>query len=288
MWRSNRGQPVGGEARTRREARTDDGLFYRLVVDGTKPWLALTHGAFCSLEDWNPFVEALSAAHNLLMWDLPGHGRSRDAPLIRSLPHGAEALARVMEAAGVGRATQLGCSFGGMIAQSFARTFPERTGALIGYACVPITAIHIPAPALVRTIIRLQFLLTARRRFADKFAQQASIDRNVQDALRASVLGSQRGLAPAIWTAMTDGVIFEPDYRYSCPVALITGQEDTRFPNARPMMEAWGRALPPGRWIDIAGAGHVPHLERPAAFMAALGKVLDAVGNTASRDELHS
>jgi 3-oxoadipate enol-lactonase len=259
---------------TQLETRTGDGLWFQRFGEGAKPWLTLTHGAFCSSEDWAPFVESLSRTHNLLLWDLPGHGRSRDAPLLKSLPDGARALARVMDSAGIDRNTHLGCSFGGMLAQAFARNFPARTDALLAYACVPITAVRIPAPSLARLLIRLQFLLTPRRRFADSFARKATCSAKVERSLHATILNSPPGLAPAIWTAMTAGVSHEPAFRHACPVALVTGELDDRFPHARGLMEAWGRALPEGLWIDIPGTGHVPHLERPELFGSALEQVL--------------
>lgn len=256
------------------QAPTANGIWFQRIGDGTKPWLILTHGAFCSSLDWAPFVDTLSDTHNLLIWDLPGHGKSRDAPLLKSLPYGARALAGVMDAAGIDRATHLGCSFGGMIAQSFARAFPRRTDALIAYACVPITALRIPAPSLARLLIRLQFRLTPRHRFADSFAHQATCSADVERSLHAAILNSPQALAPAIWTAMTAGVSHEPDFRHACPVALITGALDDRFPHARGLMEGWGSTLPEGLWIDIPGTGHVPHLERPELFGSALEQVL--------------
>jgi pimeloyl-ACP methyl ester carboxylesterase len=89
------------------ETGSADGIGFSLLHQGERPWLVLTHGAFCTMDEWQPLVGHLGEYHNLLLWDLPGHGRSNPVPPIKSLSEGAESLARTMDAAGIRQATHL-------------------------------------------------------------------------------------------------------------------------------------------------------------------------------------
>jgi pimeloyl-ACP methyl ester carboxylesterase len=99
-------------------------------VDGKGPPVVLLHPFPVHHEFWNPIVPALSSRYQIIRPDLRGHGDSEIGlgPALMS-KHAAD-LARVMDAAGVGKAVLVGCSIGGYILFEFWRRLRARVSAL--------------------------------------------------------------------------------------------------------------------------------------------------------------
>jgi pimeloyl-ACP methyl ester carboxylesterase len=175
-----------------------------------------------------------------------------------------------MDHVGIGAAIQLGFSFGGMIAQDFARRRPQRTLALIAYGCVPIFLTPTPMRPLLWAAMRLQLSLQPWSRFVETFVQQASHDQSLQRELAASMSVQSPTLRDAIWEAMLFGASNEPDFQFSCPAGHIMGERDDRFPGAHAAMKAFVGRMPKGHAVEIPSAGHMAHRETPEAFNQAL------------------
>jgi pimeloyl-ACP methyl ester carboxylesterase len=97
---------------------------------GSGPAVVLLHGISKTRHMWDGLA-ALTGRFELLSYDLPGHGEtlSPDGPYeIEDL---SDQLAAVLTALGVTRAHVMGSSLGGMVAQHFAATRPERVDHLI-------------------------------------------------------------------------------------------------------------------------------------------------------------
>jgi pimeloyl-ACP methyl ester carboxylesterase len=94
------------------------------------------HGAGCDHTVWQlPARWFAWHGFSVLAVDLPGHGRSEGAPLA-TIPDLAQWVGRVLDAAGVEKATLIGHSMGGAIALEAAAAFAPRMAgiALIGTA----------------------------------------------------------------------------------------------------------------------------------------------------------
>jgi pimeloyl-ACP methyl ester carboxylesterase len=78
----------------------------------------------------------------------------------------------------------------------------------------------------------------------------------------------------AIYEALAFGCRNEPGFWFEMPVAQIKGSLDDRFPGAKSAMDALSGRLPPGFVEEVAGAGHLVHVEKPEAFQDSLGRLL--------------
>ena len=87
--------------------------------------LVLTHGWGLDSTIWDYASRDLGQRHPLVLWDLPGLGRSRVKAGGVSLPAFAENLRKVAESSGVERVVLIGHSIGGMTIQTLARDYPE-------------------------------------------------------------------------------------------------------------------------------------------------------------------
>jgi 3-oxoadipate enol-lactonase len=110
--------------------RSDDAeIVYQM--EGSGPPVVLLHPFPCHHEFWNPIVPALSSRYHIIRPDLRGHGDSEvgEGPALMA-KHAAD-LARVLDAAEVGKAMLVGCSIGGYILFEFWRRYRARVLALV-------------------------------------------------------------------------------------------------------------------------------------------------------------
>jgi len=106
----------------------DAEIFYE--IRGSGPPVVLLHPFPCHHEFWNPVTAALDSRYRLILPDLRGHGDSEIGEGPALMQKHAGDIARVLDAAGVGKAAFVGCSIGGYILFEFWRRFRARVGAL--------------------------------------------------------------------------------------------------------------------------------------------------------------
>jgi pimeloyl-ACP methyl ester carboxylesterase len=93
-----------------------NGLSVAYQRAGSGPALVLLHGFSLDSRSWRPQIEALSDQFTVIAWDAPGAGQSQDPPSTFAIGDWADALAGVLDAAGVQRAHVAGLSWGGLLA----------------------------------------------------------------------------------------------------------------------------------------------------------------------------
>jgi len=145
-------------------------LAYWLLGQG--PGMVLTNGLTTSTAFWTYLAPGWARTHRLLMWDLPGHGASSPARSERSalLAAQPELLVRLMDAAGIERAVQVGWSTGCQVVLELYRLHPERCAALVLLLGAPgrvlsTAKLPLPGPAigwLVRRTPRPLFAAVTR------------------------------------------------------------------------------------------------------------------------------
>jgi len=235
------------------------------------PALAITHGVALSHDDLAGVGEAAAGAGwQVLLWDMPGHGRS-GATRDYSAAAMAQALDRVIAAAGIERATLLGFSYGGMVSQYWARANPDRLDALVAYGCfAPFTQ----KPPLPRFAIAPFITLTQgvkpwpalRRSFAAACA--VSPDARAQVERAADRLGKPGFMAAS--RALLEAFVPDAQFRLDCPVLLIRGEKDSNAALLAPATESLAAVARAADRVAIAGAGHCAHLDQPGAFREAV------------------
>jgi pimeloyl-ACP methyl ester carboxylesterase len=102
----------------------------RLYRAGSGPPVVLLHGIGLTRHMWDG-VAALADRFELLSYDLPGHGETVSPDSSYEIDDLSEQLAAVLTGSGILRASIVGSSLGGMVAQHFAATWPERVNRLV-------------------------------------------------------------------------------------------------------------------------------------------------------------
>lgn len=143
-----------------RTVRADDGTLLAYAVAGAGPAIVLTNGLTTTSFFWKYVRPLLLERHTVLTWDLPGHGRSGRAESAASVEIEGQPtlLARVMDAAGVERATQIGWSVGCQVVLEMYRQQAARCDALallFGPAECALSNTALPLPGwLLHALVR--------------------------------------------------------------------------------------------------------------------------------------
>src|ERR671927_1507047 len=131
-----------------------DSLPIRYLIAGEGPPMVLLHGAGDNALDWKWVMPDLAATHRVYAPDLPGSPDSARPAADYSPAFFERFVAAFVDALGIGRATFVGNSLGGLIALRLALSEPARVTALVlvdsaglGRAVNPaFTSVNVPGP----------------------------------------------------------------------------------------------------------------------------------------------
>lgn len=225
---------------------------------------------------WDAMLPHLPPGLRLIRYDMRGHGLT-DAP---PAPYAMGALIadaeRLMDHLGVTGAVFVGLSIGGMVAQGLAVKRPDLIAALV----LSNTAARIATPQI----------------WAERIAAvQAGGVEPLADAVMIRWFGSTFRATPqiALWrnmlvrtspqgyagcsAAISGTDLFSPTSGLRLPLLAIAGDEDGSTPPD--LVRETALLVPGSRFHLMRGAGHLPCVEHPAAYAAALTEFLRAVGH---------
>jgi 3-oxoadipate enol-lactonase len=96
-----------------------------------RPLVICTHGACIDHHMFDPQLQAFAASFRVLVWDMPGHGRTRNGKQPFSIRVAAQDLLALIEAAGYEAAILVNISLGGNVAQEAMRLSPQKIRASV-------------------------------------------------------------------------------------------------------------------------------------------------------------
>ncbi|MEX0972021.1 MAG: alpha/beta fold hydrolase [Solirubrobacterales bacterium] len=256
---------------------------------GEGPVLLLIHGIAGSCDNWRESIEPLARHHTVIAPDFPGHGASEPGGGDYSIGALAAGLRDLLLALGHERATLVGHSLGGGVAMQLSYQFPEMVERLVlvssgglgpevspvlRAAALPGADLFIAVTAgagqrLGSVVGRGLSAVGLRPSFdvAEVARGYASLDDPVRraaflDTLRAVVgTGGQR-VAAGDRLYLAEAV----------PVLIVWGARDSIIPVRHG--EDAARAIPASRLEVFEDVGHLPQLEAPGRFIAALERFL--------------
>ncbi len=121
--------------------------------DGTRTPLLLMPGIGSGLEMFQPFVEALDPAIEVIRFDIPGTGGSPTPVSPYSIVSLTFLVGRMLDQLGYKQVDVLGFSWGGSLAQQFALQFPRRCRRLIlGSTGTGVTVVPGRLPAILQLL----------------------------------------------------------------------------------------------------------------------------------------
>lgn len=262
-----------------------DGARLAVTVEGDGPPLLLIPGLGATRVVFRPLMALLAAHFRVAVYDQRGIGASQ----VTAGPYTTAQLAgdgaAVLDAVPIDRATVLGASFGGLVAQAVAVGYPERTAALVLAATGPGPA-HLaeePDPAAVAALLgkgarspeeayRIACTVLYSPRFQE--AHPEFIDQQVRDRATRPIDGRAFRAQLAASTAHD---VWDRLPSITVPTLVVHGSEDAVMPlaNARLLAER----IPGATMVVFDGAGHLFFHEEPERTAAVLEEFVRGISS---------
>ena len=271
-----------------------DGMPIRYLAAGEGPPVVLLHGAGDNALDWRWIMPHLAATHRVYALDLPGSPDSARPAADYSPAFFKRFVAAFVDALNIGRATFVGNSLGGLIALQLALSEPERAGALVlvdsaglGRAVNPaFTSVNIPGLGEAA----LPFWRTPVGAYQRAWGRTALLFARPPRSVPREWLAEQCRLALSpgyleahltVLRALVDPagqreVLVDQLPHLKIPTLVVWGARDRVFPQSQ-AKEAVAQ-LPEGSLTLVPECGHMPHVECPDFFLAALDDFLGERG----------
>jgi pimeloyl-ACP methyl ester carboxylesterase len=275
-------------------------LAYRSFGRQGGPTVVLVHGLGSQSLAYARAARRLAETHRVVMLDLPGHGRSaKPEGYAYSMEAYADAVAAVLEAAGVEGAVVVGHSMGGQIALTKAIRGDRRLRALVLLNPAGIETFDHGQSSALRAaasadhyhgLTREQLGALLRMAF-HRFDDDAEALLEVRWRKLRSAEG--RRYARAVERSihgMLDAPVRPRLDRVRVPTVVVFGSEDRLIPNrllnpqldTRKVAEDAVQAIPGARLEWIEGAGHMLPTEAPDAVVDAVRSLDLDLGTAAS------
>ena len=247
-------------------------------IDGHGPPLVLVHGVGLDHTMWDSVMDELTVTHRVIRYDLLGHGRSEDPPGPRSIDDFLDQLTGVLAGQGLARPDLAGLSLGGLIAMGFAARHPERVGRLALLNTVfersaeQLAAIHQRYAAADEGGMTAVADLAVDRWFTPSWR---SANPRSEEAVRTRLLANDPPAYLKAYRVFIDGDPIMPAgaREIAAPTLAMTGALD---PGSTPAMShALARVIANGKARILPDLHHIPPIEAPAVFTAALLDFLD-------------
>ena len=255
-------------------------------VDGAGPAIVLLNGWSASGLVWpSAMVEALAADHTVLRIDNRGTGWSHRMPRPFTIRDLADDVVRMLDDRGIGQATVVGLSMGGMIGQELALRHPDRVGHLVVLGTRPPNPAYVPPSADVTARLMSppppgqalrEFML---ERWAGVTgpgfvaAHPEAISEMVRaivtrPTVRAVVLDQARAIAAWHGAARL--------HHLDVPTTVVHGEADPLLPviNAMRLVQL----IPGARYRELPRVGHLVPYEAPAATIEVVRAATGARG----------
>ncbi|HEY4118346.1 MAG TPA: alpha/beta hydrolase [Byssovorax sp.] len=245
--------------------------------DDDAPALVLVHGFLVSHRAFDDVIDPLAERFHVIAPDLPGFGES-EKPSPARYAYGVEsfteAIADVIAAFGVGRASVLGHAMGGAVALTLAAQHAELVQRL-----VVVDPLCYPAPmgfwqrlALTPVVGGFAFKqFFGRRAFRAYFREDVagpraapSLERIDWHYARFNSPSARESAYAALQAVHDARAVAARVTRITTPTLVVWGRDDAIFPPqsaARLAREILGAKL------AVMDSGHAPHEEQPDAFV---------------------
>ncbi|MGW9593949.1 alpha/beta fold hydrolase [Streptomyces chartreusis] len=255
--------------------------------EGSGMPVVLVHGHPFDRTMWRPQVEHFSqAGWRVITPDLRGYGESMVVPGRTTLDVFARDIAGLLDHLGIDRFVLGGLSMGGQIVMEFHRLFPDRVRGLL--FADTFAAADTEDSRTWRYEMAERLLREGMGGYANQVLPKMMTPQNIQALPRVAehVLAMMAGASAEGAAAGLRGRAERPDYTgmlqdIAVPTLVVVGSDDEFTPvsDARLIHER----VPHSTLAIIDGAGHMPNLERPAEFNAALGLFLDALSDAQAK-----
>jgi pimeloyl-ACP methyl ester carboxylesterase len=273
-------------------------LAVRAAGDPAHPVLLFVHGFSLDMTTWHYQWTELSDRYRCVLFDFRSHGRSDHAASgdLSPFAFGTDLAAVIDAMTPDGRAVLIGHSMGGMsilaAAQARPDLFADRVAGAV-FASTATSDLLLGAMGSVTQLMRprlgslihaaqrvnriRRYMVSSRADVSHVFTRMTQFGPDASPALVDHIVGLAARAPSDVWVEGLVGLI-DMDLRDAVqhvrvPALVVVGEHDRVTPRAAAVQLA--AALPAGHLELIAGAGHLPMLERHDEFNAKIRAFAD-------------
>jgi 3-oxoadipate enol-lactonase len=254
-----------------------NGITINYQIDGPDgaPWIVFSNSLATSIAMWDEQAAALKNSYRVLRYDQRGHGGT-DAPAGRYAFDTllADALA-LLDALSIRKAHFAGLSMGGATALGLAERHPERFDRIVVCDSPCLSTPQSSQQWEERiTIAQKQGIGALVEPTVSRWFPPETVAKNpphldkVRAMFRSTPVNGFIGCA----AALADHDYASAVATVKSPVLFLVGEKDAPGPAMRKLNEK----LPGSRFVELAGAGHISNMDRPAEFNRAIRDFLTA------------
>ena len=259
-----------------REITLHDGTCARL--SGAGPALVLLHGVGLNQNIWAEQVRAFAPTHQVITYDLLGHGRSAAVSENAAMGDWTHQLEKLVEELKLGRFSLVGFSFGGLIAQDFAAKHADRIEKLALMNTVYDRSVAQKASVLARLEVvkregpQATIPAALSRWFSSQFAESHT---DVMDHYAMMLRGNDATSFVTAYTcfAKADRDLVGVLAKFNRPALVMTGELDTG--STPDMARKLAGVIPGAGYSIIAGGRHMMPVEMPEEVNSVLRRFLE-------------
>jgi 3-oxoadipate enol-lactonase len=248
---------------------SDIDLYYETTGEGEP--LLLIHGLGGSARDWERQTAAFRVSHQVIAFDLRGHGRSHKPVGPYTIAQFAADAADLLDALGIGAANVVGWSLGGMVAFQLAVNRPDLVRRLVVVNTSPEFHLRTYAERLWLLQRQTTVRMLGMRYFAETLAKQLfpkpSQKLQRQQMIERFSENDPQAYLEALGAGTGGWSVTEHLQEIRCPTLFITGSKDYTSPEHKAKYVA---EMPDAQLVVIRDSGHATPAEKPTAFNKAL------------------
>jgi pimeloyl-ACP methyl ester carboxylesterase len=241
----------------------------RLMRGGSGDPLLYLHGA--SGAAWLPVLQKLSEKYDVIAPEHPGFGESDTPDWLDTIHDLAYFYLDVMEQLKLRNVHLVGNSLGGWLAAEIA---VRNTSRLASVTLCNAAGLYVPGAKQSDS-----FMMSEEQRlrefFYDPKKAEEMVARVMDPEREDTVLKNRATVAKLSWQPRShDPHLPKWLHRIDVPALVIWGDHDKSFPKEH--AQAYHRAIPGSKLVMVPKCGHVPQIEKPDEFVAALESFISA------------
>lgn len=248
-------------------------LFYEVSGPKDAPAVIFTHGVAMDHRTFATQTAAFSNRYRVVVWDLPGHGRSALNDAEFGYPLAAACLIDMLDDIGLDAALLVGLSLGGHIDQYAAYYYPERVTAVAEIGSTPL---HRGLGAFTK-MYYTAFLgisrLIPEKTIAMLFAQSRAVKPATREYLREVAIKTGKNRILQFTHSMLRDASKGIPSPFRQPLLITHGEKDLGLVITQ--ARHWHEDIPGSIYAAIPDAGHIVHQDNPEGFNRVLRRFLE-------------
>ena len=222
--------------------------------------LVFLHGAGCDHAMFAPQFPAFTE-ETVIAWDARGHGSSKlNKKFV--FTDMLDDLTKLLDELKIGKATLIGQSMGGNLAQAFCKKYPARVDAMVLIDCTrntqKLSLIENFALKFTKPLLALYPFKT----LVEQTAKQCGTTERTREYVRSVFYESDKDKMVEITLAVLKCLEENEEYITPVPTLLLCGRQDIGG-NIRKIMPKWAESDPNCKLVWIENAGHCSNLDAP-------------------------